>query len=53
MTNDIRFEIYPDSTGKAIGSLFLDDGETQRDWCRFNYTYDGSYFTLDDGSCAY
>ena len=28
MMNDISFEIYPDSTGKATGTLYLDDGET-------------------------
>jgi len=28
MTNDIRFEIYPNSTGKATGTMYFDDGQT-------------------------
>ena len=28
MGNDIRLEIYPDASGLASGSLYLDNGET-------------------------
>lgn len=51
MGNDLRLEIYPDSTGAATGSLYLDDGETLRyeqdekasTHVSFTYGADGSF----------
>ena len=28
MRNDVRLEVYPDATGEASGSLYLDDGSS-------------------------
>jgi len=53
---DIRFEIYPDSTAKATGTLNLDDGETLyylSEKCRYTYSFDGSNFSVDDAPCPY